>query len=298
MTAIRLGELAVEVGFPPGVVNVLTGRGEMTGAALVGHAGVDKVSFTGSTEVGKAIVAASAGDLKRVSLELGGKSPSVVFADADLEAAAEQSAWGVFYNSGQDCTAVCALVEASVFDEVVERVADRARAITVGPAFAADAEIGPLITGEHRERVEGYIAVGAGEGATVVAGGGRPSGLGAGYFLEPTVLAGGGASGRVVREDIWACRRRAAVRRRGGGCRSRERLAVRPRGGGRTRDASRAHRLSAALRAGTVWVNQYGAVDAAAPFGGFKESGHGREHGQAALLDLYLETKTVWVGLD
>jgi phenylacetaldehyde dehydrogenase len=297
LTALRLGELALAVGFPPGVINVLTGRGETTGAALVRHPGVDKVSFTGSTDVGLAI-AASAG-LKRVSLELGGKSPNLVFADADLDAAAEASAWGVFYNSGEDCTAASRLlVEDRVFDDVVLRVADRARAIRVGRALDPGSEIGPLISAEHRARVESLLEAARADGAVVVAGGGRPPGLDDGFFLEPTVLIGADNGSRIAQEEVFGPvvtvipfgREAEAVALADA---TRYGLAA----GVWTRDVGRAHRVAARLRAGTVWINHYGAQDPAAPFGGFKDSGYGREHGAAA-LDPYLETKTVWAGID
>jgi phenylacetaldehyde dehydrogenase len=297
LTALRLGELALDAGFPPGVVNVLTGRGETTGAALVCHPGVDKVSFTGSTEVGRAIAASAA--LKRVSLELGGKSPNLVFADADLDAAAEASAWGVFYNSGEDCTAASRLlVEDTVFDDVVVRMAERARAIRVGRSLEPGSEIGPLISAEHRARVETLVAAARDDGAIVVAGGGRPAGLDDGFFVEPTVVIGADNDARIAQEEVFGpvvtvipfgsedeAVALANATRYG--------LA----GGVWTGDVGRAHRVAARLRAGTVWINHYGAQDPAAPFGGFKDSGHGREHGAAA-LSLYLETKTVWANID
>jgi len=300
LTALRVGELAAEVGFPPGVFNVLPGRGEVTGAGLVSHPGVDKVSFTGSTEVGRSIVTASANDLKRISLELGGKSPNMVFADADLDAAASGSAWGIFYNMGEDCAAGSRLlVQESIYDEFLAKVSAVADSIKVGHQFEADSQIGPLITAEHLAKVKSYIDAGTSEGAEVLAGGLKPDGDGFenGYFLRPTVLGGVENSHRAAREEIFGPVVVAIPFKD-----EDDAIAIANdssyglAAGIWTSDVTRSHRVAAAVKGGSVWVNDYGPADSAAPFGGFKESGYGREHGKTA-LDLYLETKTVWVNL-
>ncbi len=300
LTALRLGELMQEAGFPPGVVNVLTGPGEPTGAAIAAHMGVDKVAFTGSTEVGRKILATAAStNLKRVSLELGGKSPNVVFADADLNVAVKGSLWACFSNAGQECTAGSRLfVERPVYEQVLEGLAERAQRLRVGPGFAEKVHLGPLVSETQLERVMSYIESGVKSGAQVVTGGERLGGeLAGGYFLAPTVFAYEDDSLPIVQEEIFGpvaavtafdtweeLVERANDTRYG--------LAA----GVWTRDISKAHRFARAVKAGTVWINGYGLFDPAAPFGGYKESGFGREHGKEA-LELYTQVKTVWVSL-
>jgi len=297
LTALRLGELALEAGFPPGIFNVVTGFGE-AGAALVAHAGVDKIAFTGSTEVGKAIVRACAGNLKKVSLELGGKSPHIVFPDADLDAAAAAVANGIFFNQGQTCTAGSRLyAHASCFDRIVNAVTDFARKLKVGDGLQPDSDLGPLVSQEQWDRVNSYVRIGRDEGAKLLAGGQRPAGLDRGYFFEPTVFAGATGRMRITREEIfgpvltaleWADIEDLISQAND----SEYGLSA----GVWTNDIKQAHRAAAALKAGTVWINCYNLVDPATPFGGFKQSGWGREHGRQA-MELYSETKSVWVNL-
>jgi acyl-CoA reductase-like NAD-dependent aldehyde dehydrogenase len=300
LTALRLAELTCELDFPPGVVNVLTGRGEVTGAALAAHPDVDKISFTGSTQVGKSVAAAGAAHLTRVSLELGGKSPNVVFADADLEAAASGAAWGIFYNMGEDCCAGSRLlVQRDIFDEFLERVTAVAASIRVGDPFEAESQLGPLVSSEHQARVAGYVDGAVGDGARMVAGGGRPDYLPGteGYYFEPTILTDATTQARITREEVFGpvvvatpfTDDEDAVRVANDTVYG---LAA----GVWTRNLGRAHRFADAVKAGTIWLNDYGPADAAAPFGGFKQSGYGREHGSEA-LNLFLETKSVWVNL-
>jgi acyl-CoA reductase-like NAD-dependent aldehyde dehydrogenase len=300
LTALRLADLLAEAGVPPGVVNVVTGPGVPTGAAISAHHGVDKVAFTGSTEVGRKIMAAAAGsNLKRVSLELGGKSPNVIFADADLDKAVKGATWAVFSTSGQECVAGSRLfVERPVYQQVVDGLAAQAERIRVGPGFAPKVHIGPIVSEKQLETIMGYIASGRTGGAQIVAGGERLGGeLAGGYFLQPTIFTHQDDSLRLVQEEIFGpvaavtafddwdeLVTRANSTRYG--------LAA----GAWTRDVGKAHRFARAARAGTVWINAYGLFDAAAPFGGYKESGFGREMGREA-LDLYTQTKTVWVGL-
>jgi len=292
VTALRLGELIQEAGFPDGVVNIVTGFGETAGAALASHPDVDKIAFTGSTEVGKLIAQAATGNLKKVSLELGGKSPNVIFADADLNSAIPGSANAIFFNLGQVCTAGSRLfVHKSVFDQVVDGVAGETRKFKIGPGMIESTNLGPLVSEEQLSRVCGFLDSGNKEGATTIVGGHRIGD--AGYFVEPTILVDVKPHMKVVREEIFGPVVTAIPFSE-----PEEVVAFANdtvyglASAVWTRDISKAHRMAAKLRAGTVWINCYNVFDPALPFGGYKQSGWGRENGRAA-LDLYTENKSV-----
>ncbi len=296
LSALRLGELFQEAGFPDGVVNIVPGYGETAGAALASHPGVDKVAFTGSTEVGKLILHAAAGNLKKVSLELGGKSPNIVFADVDLNTAIAGASSAIFFNHGQCCCAGSRLyVEHSIFDKVVEGVAEHASKINVGPGMDPSTEMGPLVSSEQLNRVCGFLESGFSEGAKAVTGGSRHGDKG--YFVKPTVLVDTHDRMKVVQEEIFGpvvtaipFRDPAELVKQAND--SAYGLAA----GIWTRDISKAHRLAAQLRAGTVWINCYNIFDAALPFGGYKQSGWGREMGHE-VLEQYTEVKAVCAAL-
>jgi acyl-CoA reductase-like NAD-dependent aldehyde dehydrogenase len=297
LSALRLGELFIEAGFPDGVVNILTGPGEPTGAAIAASRGIDKISFTGSTEVGRKILAASANsNLKKVSLELGGKSPNVIFADADLSKAIKGSFWAVFSTAGQECIAGTRLfVERPVYEQVLEGLSNEAKRVRVDHGFAEKVHIGPIISEQQLNRVLGYIQQGQQEGARVVTGGERISEQG--YFLQPTVFAYEQDDLTLVREEIFGPV--AAVTPFD----SWEELVARANAsdyglaaGLWTSDISKAHRFARAVKAGVIYINGYNNFDPAAPFGGYKQSGFGREMGKDA-LELYTQTKTVWIGI-
>jgi aldehyde dehydrogenase (NAD+) len=298
LTPLRLGELCQEAGVPPGVVNVVPGYGETAGAALSRHPDVDKVAFTGSHLTGQKIVEASAGNLKRVSLELGGKSPDVVFADADLEAAVPGAGMAVFANSGQICSAGTRLfVERKVYDEFTARVAAFGKSLKVGDGRDPETQVGPLVSAEQLDRVTGYLAIGRQEGARPLSGGERltEGAMAKGYFVPPTVFADVKDEMRIAREEIFGPVISAipftdieeVIERA-----NRTNFGL---GSGLwTRDVSKAHKLARGIRAGSVWINCYQAMDPAMPFGGYKMSGYGRESGKQHVEE-YLNVKAVWI---
>ncbi|MGB8682148.1 MAG: aldehyde dehydrogenase family protein [Candidatus Binatus sp.] len=296
LTAIRLGELIQKAGVPDGVVNIITGFGPGAGSSIAEHPDVDKVAFTGSTEVGKLILQASAGNLKRVSLELGGKSPNIIFRDSDLEAAVQSATRGVFFNSGQVCTAGTRIfIEQPVYDEFVERLIEQSEKMTVGDPLDEKTRLGPVVSREQFDRVKSYLEIGKGEGAKVATGGEAVPG--AGYFVRPTIFAGVHNQMRIAREEIFGPVGAAIAFKdeddailQGNDTTYGLAAAV------WTRDVSRALKVARALKAGTVWINTYGGADPISPFGGYKQSGFGRELGVHS-LDLYTQIKSVYVKL-
>jgi aldehyde dehydrogenase (NAD+) len=294
LSALKLGELALQAGFPAGVLNVIPGMGKTAGQALVDHADVDKVTFTGSPAVGRHILRSAAGNLKRVTLELGGKSANIIFPDADLDAAVRAASAGVFFNSGQVCSAGSRiLVHQDVYAQVVERLAVRAQSIRLGDPRDAATTMGPLVSSVQMQRVLDYIEIGRREGATLVTGGGR--GGGAGYFVRPTVFCGVTPAMRIAQEEIFGPVAAVisfkddedALKIANGTAYS---LAA----GVWSGDIARVHRFTRRLKAGTVWVNTFGPTDVRLPWGGSRDSGFGREHGDTA-IENFTDPKVVWI---
>ena len=295
LSALKLGELCLEAGLPPGVVNIVTGFGE-AGAALVEHEDVDKIAFTGSPEVGRIIVRASAATLKKVSLELGGKSPNVILADADLEAAIRGASGGIFFNQGEVCSAGSRiLVERSIYDAFLDGLTKRADSIKVGDPLDPKTYMGPVVNDEQFERVMGYIGIGKDEGAKLVTGGDRIGDRG--YFVQPTIFADVDNRMRIAQEEIFGpVASVIPVKDADEAVRIANDTSFGLAAAVWTRDVAKAHNVAHRLKAGTVWVNTYGATDTRSPWGGFKDSGFGRELGRQA-LDLYTEYKAVWINL-
>jgi acyl-CoA reductase-like NAD-dependent aldehyde dehydrogenase len=298
LSAIRLAELFEKAGFPKGVFNVLTGFGDRAGAPLAAHKDVDKIAFTGSTQVGRLIAQAAVGNMKKVSLELGGKSPNIIMPDADIIKAAKGSADGIFYNQGQVCTAASRLyVHESVLDQTLEELAKHAASHIVGPGLDPETTMGPLVSQAQHKIVTGYVDKALNEGAELICGGKVPSGLGDGYFMEPTVFLDKQEQACISKEEIfgpvltvmsWHDVEELVFRAND----SPFGLAA----GVWTQNLQQAHTVAARLKAGSVWINCWNVVDPASPFGGYKQSGWGREMGKN-VIDAYTETKSVFIDL-
>jgi acyl-CoA reductase-like NAD-dependent aldehyde dehydrogenase len=300
LTALRLGELAVEAGLPPGVLNVVPGFGETAGAALVRHPDVDAIAFTGSTEVGRIVMREAAETLKKVSLELGGKSPNIVLADADLKAAVRGASTGIFYGKGEVCAAGSrVLVERPLYDEFVDAFAQRAASMTVGDPMDASTRLGAIVSEEQLERVLSYVEVGKAEGARLVCGGERTDVDGRGNFVTATVFADVEPGMRIAQEEIFGpVAAILPVDDLDHAIEAANQTIYGLAAGVWTRDVGKALRIARDVQAGTVWVNTYNQYDSASPFGGYKQSGFGRDLGWEAALEKYTQVKSVWVSMD
>jgi betaine-aldehyde dehydrogenase len=301
VTAMELGQLIAEAGFPEGVVNIVPGFGETAGAALAAHPGINKIAFTGSTEVGKIIARAAAENLTKVSLELGGKAPNIVFADADLEQAVNGAMMGIFFNQGQVCCAGSRLfVEEGVKDKFVERLTERASKITVGDPMAQTTMMGPQVSLEQLDRIKSYMDIGCEEGAKILTGGKPPQldeNFKNGFFFQPTILADVNNKMRVAQEEIFGpVVSVISFKDEDDLIKQANETIYGLSAGLWTRDITRAHRFAKEIKAGVIWINTYNMFNAASPFGGYKQSGYGREMGKHA-LDLYTQVKSVWVDL-
>ena len=299
LSALRIGELALEAGFPDGVINIVTGFGaDSAGEAISHHMDIDKVAFTGEDKTGKLIVQASTTNLKRVSLELGGKAPNIVFADADIDAAVKGAITGIFFNQGQVCCAGSRLfLEKNIHDEFMTKLTERIGKMRQGEGMDEKTHIGPQVSKEQQERILNYIGIAKGEGAKLACGGEAPAELKKGYFVKPTVFTGVNNDMRIAQEEVFG-----------------PVLAVIPfgtmdevaeqankttfglSGAVWTRDVKKAHKFASHIKAGTIWVNCYNVFDPAVPFGGYKMSGYGREHGKHS-IELYTNIKSVWVNM-
>lgn len=300
LTALRLGELAAEVGFPEGALNVVPGFGPTAGSALVRHPGVDAIAFTGSTEVGRIVMREAAETLKKVSLELGGKSPNVIFADADVKAAVRGASTGIFYGKGEVCAAGSRiLVERAVYDDFVGEFAARAESMTIGDPMEKTTRLGALVSQEQLERVMGYVDAGKTEGARLVTGGERATVNGKGNFVKATVFADVTPEMKIAREEIFGPV--AAIlpfEDEAHAVETANRTIYGLAAGIWTRDVAKAHRVAEQIHAGTVWINTYNQYDSASPFGGYKLSGFGRDLGWESALEKYTQVKSVWVALE
>lgn len=301
VTAMELGKLFQEAGFPEGVVNIIPGYGETAGAALAAHPGIDKIAFTGSTEVGKIIARTAAENLTKVSLELGGKAPNIVFADADIEQAVNGAMMGIFFNQGQVCCAGSRLfLDERIKDEFLENFKERAQRVKVGDPMNKETHMGPQVSEEQLDRIKSYVEIARGEGATVLTGGCPPQLEGdfqKGYFFQPTIFGEVKNNMRVAQEEIFGPVTSVIT------FKNEEDLIKEANdtiyglsAGIWTKDITRAHRFAKDIKAGTVWINTFNMFNAASPFGGFKQSGYGREMGKHA-LELYTHVKSVWVDL-